>query len=133
MNIIRKGKRQELSVTLKERETDTEEPDIEDTPPAIFVGANDYGLKLVEVSEEARRRWQIPRPVEGALVDMIDPDGPAYGQLEKGDVITEINFKPVTTPAEADALFQAVGGSDPLLVKVMRHGRYSFYALQIEA
>jgi serine protease Do len=133
VNIIRKGKRQELTVTLKERDNDIDEQDVEDTAPALFVGANDYGLKLIEISEESRRRWQIPRPVEGALVDMIDPDGPAYGQLEKGDVITEINFKPVKTPAEADALFQAVGGSDPLLVKIMRHGRYSFYALEIEA
>ena len=64
---------------------------------------------------------------------MIDPDGAAYGQLEKGDLITEINFKPVTSPETADALFDSEGGADPLLVKVMRHGRYSFYALEIES
>ena len=97
------------------------------------MGANSYGVKLISVSEDARRRWQIPANVDGALVDMVDPDGPSFGQLEKGDVITEINFKPVTTPAEADDLFDSEGGADPLLVKVMRHGRYSFYALEIEA
>ena len=133
LNIIRETKRRELTVTLKERETDEPETDEEEAPAPVFVGANAYGVKLIEVSEDARRRWQIPKPVKGALVDMVDPSGPSYGQLEKGDVITEINFKPVTTPAEADALFEAEGGSDPLLVKVMRRGRYSFFALQIEA
>lgn len=133
VNIIRETNRRELTVTLRERETEnTEEPETDPTPP-IFVGANDYGLKLIEVSEDARRRWRIPAPVKGALVDMVDPDGPAYGQLEKGDVITEINFKPVRTPVEADKLFESEGGSDPLLVKVMRHGRYSFFALELEA
>ncbi|MAK60741.1 MAG: Do family protease [Ponticaulis sp.] len=134
INIIRETQRRELTVRLKEREADVEdeEPDTDVETP-IFVGANAYGVKLIDVSEDARRRWQIPAPVEGALVDMVDPDGPSYGQLEKGDVITEINFKPVTSPTEADDLFESEGGSDPLLVKVMRHGRYSFYALQIEA
>ena len=134
INIIRETRRRELTVTLKEREEDLieDEPDTDPTPP-LFVGANDYGLKLIEISEDARRRWQIPAPVNGALVDMIDPDGPAYGQIEKGDLITEINFQPVTSPAEADALFSSEGGSDPLLVKVMRHGRYSFYALELES
>ena len=133
VNIIRESRRQELTVTLREREEDTlGDPDSDPTPP-LFVGTNGYGLKLTAVTEDARRRWQIPRPVQGALVDMIDPDGAAYGQLEKGDLITEINFKPVTSPETADALFDSEGGADPLLVKVMRHGRYSFYALEIES
>ena len=133
INIVRDEKRRELTVTLKERASDEPDEPEEETAPPLFVGANAYGVKLIEVSEDSRRRWQIPKPVKGALVDMIDPSGPSYGQLEKGDVITEINFKPVTSPAEADALFEAEGGSDPLLVKVMRRGRYSFFALQIEA
>ena len=133
INIIRETKRRELTVRLKERETDIDETDETDVEVPVFVGANSYGVKLISVSEDARRRWQIPANVDGALVDMVDPDGPSFGQLEKGDVITEINFKPVTTPAEADDLFDSEGGADPLLVKVMRHGRYSFYALEIEA
>ncbi|OUX97752.1 Do family serine endopeptidase [Ponticaulis sp.] len=133
MNIIRGERRQELTVTLREREEELPEDVEDDMPPALFAGANAYGLVLIEVTEEARRRWQIPTPVEGALIDLVDPDGPSYGQLEKGDVITEIAFQPVTSPADADELLELEGGSDPLLVKVVRHGRVSFYALELES
>ena len=53
--------------------------------------------------------------------------------LQKGDVITEINFEVVDEPAKADKLLEAAAGADPVLVKVYRRGRVSFYALQIEA
>lgn len=133
VNIIREGKRQAIKVKIEEREDDID-GEVEDTPPPpLFVGANAYGLKLTSISEDARRRWQIPKPVKGALVEMVDPDGAAYGFLEKGDVIVEVNFKTVDTPEDADKQLDAVAGADPVLVKVYRRGRVSFHALQIEA
>lgn len=133
LNIVRAGKRRTLTVEITEKETRKEENDDNATPSPIFVGANAYGLKLTAISEDARRRWKIAKPVQGALVDLVDPDGAAYGMLQKGDVITEINFEVVDEPAKADKLLEAAAGADPVLVKVYRRGRVSFYALQIEA
>ena len=133
VNIVRAGKRQTVNVKITEKESETDKKDDNATPSPIFVGANAFGLKLTAISEEARRRWKIPKPVEGALVDLVDPDGAAYGMLEKGDVITQVKFEDVTDPAQADKLLEAAAGADPVLVKVYRRGRVSFYALQIEA
>ena len=133
MNIIRGEVRRELSVTLTERDDGLPDDEEEEAPPALFAGSNAYGLLLLEIDEDARRRWQIPSPVQGALIDMVDPEGPSYGHLQKGDVITEIAFQSVTSPEDANEIFEEEGGSDPLLVKVLRHGRYSFYALQLES
>ena len=133
MNIIRGEARRALSVTLTERDDGLPDEEEEEAPPALFAGSNAYGLLLLEIDEDARRRWQIPSPVQGALIDMVDPEGPSYGHLQKGDVITEIAFQSVTSPVDANEIFEEEGGSDPLLVKVLRHGRYSFYALQLES
>lgn len=133
MNIIRGGDRKTLKVEIEEREDDIEGEEEEAPPPPLFVGANAYGLKLTAISDEARRRWKIPKPVDGALVELVDPDGAAYGFLEKGDVIVEVNFETVKDAAEADRLLEAAAGADPVLVKVYRRGRVSFHALQIEA
>lgn len=131
VNIIREGKRETLKVRIEEREDElSDEPD-EDAPPPMFVGANSYGVKLSAISEESRRRWQIPKPVKGAFVEMVDPDGVSYGFLEKGDVITEVNFDAVETPAEADQKLENASGKEPVLVKVYRRGRVSFFALQL--
>ena len=133
VNIIRNGNRRTLKVEIEEREEEMEGEEDETSMPPLFVGANAYGLKLTAISDDARRRWQIPKPVTGALVEMVDPDGASYGFIEKGDVITEINFEPVKTPAEADEMLEAAAGADPVLIKVYRRGRVSFHALQIEA
>ena len=135
VNIIREGRRQTIDIQIEEREDGDagEEEGSTTTTPPMFVGANAYGLKLTEITDDARRRWQIQEPVDGALVEMVDPDGASYGLVEKGDVITQINFKDVTNAAEADAQLEAVAGADPVLVKIYRRGRVSFYALQIEA
>lgn len=132
--IIREGERETLSVTLETRDSGRDEDEEgTDGDSPLFLGANAFGLKLAEITEEARRRWRIPQPTEGALIEMIDPDGAAYGFLQKGDVITEVNFKAVISPSEADAALEGAAGADPVLVKVLRRGNVTFVALQIEA
>ena len=132
LNIIREGKRRTLDVEIEERENEFDVDEEETSASSLFLGANAYGLKLAEITEDARRRWQIAKPVVGALVDMVDPDGPAYGVLEKGDVITDINFKPVKDAVEADSILEGAAGADPILVKFQRRGRVVFHALEIE-
>lgn len=133
LNIVRGKKRETLKVTVIERASDEEDTSDETSAPSLFVGANAYGLKLGVISEESRRRWQIPKDVGGALVELVDPDGAAYGLVQKGDVVTEVNFKPIKDAKEADAQLGAAAGADPVLVKIFRRGRISFHALQLES
>ena len=134
LDIVRDRRRQTLLVKMGEMETDAPEvPKEEIIIPDTFIGANAFGLKLGPISDEARRRYRIARTVEGALVEQVDPKGPAYGKLERGDVILEIQFEEVTTPAEANDALLASESLDSVLFRITRNGgQTAFYALTRE-
>jgi serine protease Do len=87
------------------------------------------GLTVRPVSPEDARELQLDS-AKGLLVAEVDPDGPAAAAgLEPGDVIREVNRKPV---ADADGLRAAVkaSGERPALVLVERKGASLFLALE---
>jgi serine protease Do len=89
------------------------------------------GVEVTDLDASARRQLNIPNQVRGgALVVNVDPGSPAAAAgLQPGDVILEINRKPVASADEAIELSQQVkdervllrvwsrGGSHYILVK----------------
>ncbi|MEO6568217.1 MAG: DegQ family serine endoprotease [Opitutaceae bacterium] len=60
------------------------------------------GVGVSDLSPAARNEFDIPAKVRGALVTQVDPNSPAaIAGLSPGDVIQEINGKPVRTSEEA--------------------------------
>jgi serine protease Do len=78
------------------------------------------GVTVADLDNDARQELKIPLYIQGALVDEVAEDSNAADAgLQKGDVIVEINRKPV---ADADAAVkqceQAKG--DQILLKIWR-------------
>jgi serine protease Do len=69
-------------------------------------------------------------PGGGALVQRVSPNGPAREQLEPGDVIVEVNRKPVRSAAEAATVVRAAPSSQPLLLTVKREGHTRFVGIE---
>jgi hypothetical protein len=62
----------------------------------LVVYGNPLGLQAREqTAEERRSSSQAPDPVEGVVVLDVDPEGPAAGKLESGDLIVEVDHRPV--------------------------------------
>jgi len=70
----------------------------------------------VDLDNEARRAYDIPTRVRGALVTKVDEDSTAAeAGLRPGDVIVEINRQPVKSADEVVELTNDVKGKRVLL------------------
>ena len=69
------------------------------------------GVELTDLDSRTRQQFSIPENIRGALVTEVNPGSPAAkAGLEQGDVIVEINRKPVTKADEAIELSQGPAG-----------------------
>ena len=87
--------------------------------------------KAAERTSSARRSASRSRTHGGhAVVERVSPDGPADGKLRRGDVIEEVNRKPVTSASDASAQLRAAKDGQPVLLKVKRGDQSRFIAIE---
>ena len=124
LDIMRDGKPVTLNLTVGSFKDKTEEA-------ASDSGASEnkgrLGVSVGDLNDEARQQFQIPARVKGAVVEEVRPGSPAEdAAIRPGDVILEVNRKPVTTAAEAvNQIHAAPAGKDVLLL-VWSHGNASY-------
>jgi len=88
------------------------------------------GVTVDEVDSSARSQFRIPSTVEGALVTDVDPDSKSYeAGLRPGDVIMEINHKPVRDAKDAVTLSENAQGPDTLL-RIFSRGNTRFMTVE---
>lgn len=100
-------------------------------PETETTGESESFLKGVVIStldEKLRREYPINDDVEGVVVTSLDPTAAAAAVLEEGDVITQVNHKPVKTLEEAIANRGDAGTAVPL--KIIRNGRAKYLVVK---
>src|SRR5690606_33480690 len=74
------------------------------------------GVEVTDIDSRARRQFNIPNHVQGALVTSVDPQSPAAEEgLMPGDVILEIERETVTGADQAVELSDKFEGRKILL------------------
>jgi serine protease Do len=120
VRLVRAGKERRITVKLKELPEQAPLASRERAAPE-----DEESLKGVEVGDldaDVRQQLSIPSAVRGALITNLDPSSAAADAgLRRGDVILEIDRKPVKGAAEAVELSQRVR-SKRTLVKVWSQG-----------
>jgi len=92
------------------------------------------GLTLQKVSDQLRERYGLSDQVKGVIVTKVAPNSPAAEkQLQPGDVILEVDQKPVTTPAEITDIVAKLQQQKKksVLLFVERQGDPRFAALRL--
>jgi serine protease Do len=119
---LRDGKTQTTRTKLARRDEDALARDGGiPTPPKDEGVLN--GVAVGDITSQMRDRLQIPARIKGAIITAIDPDTPAAKQgLREGDIILELDRKPVTDAEEAVKLSEEIKGPK-FLVLVWRNGR----------
>lgn len=76
------------------------------------------GVEVTDLTGQARRRFDVPQRVNGALVTKVEEDSnAAEAGLRPGDVIVEINRRPVKNAEDAVEMADNAKG-DRILVRV---------------
>ena len=123
LSIIRDGKARNVSVTLGELEDDDDTASASALPD-MPASSNDLGAELQGIDDDIRRRFGIPKDVEGVVVTSVSARGRAFGKLSRGDVIVEVNFAKVSTVTDTVSRVETAMTTphQPLLLRVKRRG-----------
>jgi serine protease Do len=126
VEIDRSGETKKVSVVVKERSGPSVAAN--QTPKPAEDGSLN-GVTVQDLSREVRAELKVPANVQGAVIEEIDPASPSYeAGLRVGDIITEVNHRPIKSAQEAvDATSAKPNGET--LVKVYRNGGSQYVAV----
>jgi serine protease Do len=95
-------------------------------------GAALQGLEVQSLTPDIRQQLNVPADVAGVVISQVDPNSPAAAAgVQQGDVIEEINHKPVHTMDEYQAAASGVG-DQPALLLVYRNGMTVYLVVQAQ-
>jgi serine protease Do len=126
LKVIHNGQPLDVSVPLGE----LPEKGAEAAPGASAEKSALRGIQVDELTPQIASDLGLPPDTKGVVVTEVDADSPAADAgLRQGDVIQEINRKPVTSVSAYQKLARAAG-QNPILLSVNRRGTTTFVALQ---
>jgi serine protease Do len=141
LEIMRDGKPLKVTTQIKEQPIDYQSAGVSPkrgpSQPQAPGQSNDQetssgplaSIRVEQLTPETARRLDLPGNVQGVLVAGVDPDS-GVAELQKGDVIEEINQQPVTSVADYNKIAAALDPSQPQVLSVCRHKMRSFLVLR---
>jgi len=113
LKVLRDGAEREVSARLEEMPTETAKA--ESQPDASQTGMD--GVSVEDVNARTARQLGVPPDTAGVVVTAIDPASQAAANgLQRGDVILEVNRKPVRNTAEFEQALKSSSNGTLLLV-----------------
>jgi serine protease Do len=141
LEIVRNGKPLKVTTQIKEQPIDYQSarvsPKQGPSQPQSPGQSNDQetsngplaSIHVAELTPEMERQLDLPGNVQGVLVAGVDPDS-GVAELQKGDVIEQINQQPVASVADYNKIAAALDPSQPQVLSVCRHKMRSFLVLR---
>ncbi len=124
LGILRNGTPQTLSVKVGEYHKDAE---VASDGDGATPQKGKLGLAVAELTPDVRQQLQIPTGVNGVAVQSVRPASPAdEAGLTSGDVILEVNRKPVTSAEQFVNEAHATPAGKDLLLLVWSRGNASY-------
>jgi len=120
LQISRDGKTQDVNVALGELPEKAEK-----TGPEENEGGGLEGVNVQTLTPDLAEQLQLPAGTHGVVVTSVDPASPAASNLQRGDVIQEVNHKPINSIEDyRQAISSASKGPVLLLVNTQGVTRY---------
>ena len=126
LDVWRDGKTKDYTVALGELPEKTEAADNSGTES----GGGLEGVEVDELTPEIAQQLNLGAAVHGVVVTAVDPSSPAAAAqppIGRGDVIQEINHKPIRNVSDYRQAI-ASAGSQPVLLLV-NHGGVTGYSV----
>lgn len=126
LEVFRKGATIEKDVTLGTYPSGGKGEAAQNAGP----GAALQGMQVQALTPDVAQQLNLPANVSGVVVSQVDPNSAAAAAgIQQGDVIQEVNRKPVHNMDEYQAAASSAG-SDPVLLLIYRQGNTAYVMLQ---
>ncbi|MCA1584361.1 MAG: Do family serine endopeptidase [Acidobacteria bacterium] len=90
-----------------------------------------FGITLSALTSDMARRLRVPPDIEGVLVTEVEQGSPAFREgIARGDIILQVNRKPVTSPQEAIRTLDAVPSGSTAFLLLLRNGQQQFVTVR---
>ncbi len=140
MEVLRKGEKKTLLVTITELKEDeeakTKEASSDKKKDDVIAGTKKiYGIELAELNADLKKKFILDSALEGVLIVSVDKTSDAVQKgLQRGDVITAINQEPVKDLATAISLLEKAREQKrkSVLLLVSKAGDTRFVAITID-
>ena len=139
LEIMRGGKSLNVATQIKEQPVDYQTTGVlprqaqPQTPPEPKsqpeTNSPLASIHVADLSPEMARQLDLPSNVQGVVVTSVDPDSGA-AELQKGDVIEEINQQPVPSISDYNKMVASLDPSQSQVLSVCRHRMRSFLVLR---
>ena len=125
VTVFRDGHEREISLTLAELPANPQSG----APSGTAAGPK-LGISVDQLTPQVAKQLGLPAQITGVVVIDVDPASPAQeAGLRRGDVIQEVDKKPVTSVDQfRNTVSQA--GSQPVLLLIDRGGDHLFVVVQ---
>lgn len=127
----RDGKSQTVKVKLAALQAQAAaEPQGQSNAPPTEQGEHRLGLGLAPLSPEIARQLNVSPDQNGVVVVQVDPQGAAAeAGVQRGDLIQQINHKPIRQLSDIQEALQASSGK-PALLLLVRQGQPLFLSVR---
>jgi serine protease Do len=128
LKVERNGQALNVPVTLGEFNLDAENKgDGEGNLPGGGEKGALKGLSVQALTPDLRQQLQTPEGTQGVVITDVDPDSAAAAAgLQQGDIVVQVNRKPVTTVSEFNSAVSAGASHESTLLLVKRGQGTSF-------
>jgi serine protease Do len=131
LGILRDGKPQTVKITVGEyKKANTEEASNSGSGQG---NSGKLGLALADLTPDVRQQLNVPEQVKGAAIQDVRPGSPADDAgLTAGDVILEVNRKPVDSAENVTNAVHSVPSGKDILLLVWSKGGASYRVVHPE-
>ncbi len=125
-------KRLNLTVGELNLEAETTRAQAEPAEPEEQAGEG-FGMTVGTLTSDMARRLRMPAETKGVVITDIEAGSPAQrGGLARGDVLLQVNRRPVTSVADAARELGRVASGSSAFLLVLRNGQESFVTVRKE-
>jgi serine protease Do len=130
LEVLRNGESQSLTVKLGEYHADHQ---IADNSSGPGEQKGKLGLAVNDLTPDVRQQLQLPENVKGVAVENVRPASPAEDAgLQPGDVIVEVNRKPVQSAENFVTQVHSAPADKDLLLLVWSQGNETYRVVHPE-
>jgi serine protease Do len=130
LGILRNGQPRTVDLTVGEYHANGEVAGNDGTGNGGTAQGGKLGLGLADLTPNVRQQLNLPDNVKGAAIQSVRPGSPAEDAgLQPGDIIVQVNRKPVDSANQAVAGVHAVPAGQDVLLLVWSRGGESYRVL----